>query len=1056
MEVEIGNKESNIEKISSKPLIETIDINLEGTSLQICWILDITGSMGGQLEACKLAIENTAKKVNEENLPVSFTIITYTEEYNHSYSSYDAFTEADDAVKFIKNVKLCHPPGTIVTNASGGDGDENVKLALARFNQKHNFSVPSVVFFLTDASYHSLKSNKSREAIAEETELKKMNYPIDLFEIWSLIPHSEIFFFPMLFSNSSSAYAQLAQQTGGIMTNCVKRDHATISDAMVKIIFNIIDMLTGENSDPITELPGFEVHNISSINILEKETDVQHGNVLIAKHDEAKEILATSLTKIINVVGKGWNKRKVNLNAMALYYQMKLVAVSVKALTKNADYEELKREIEGIIIKIKEFLPEDQQKTFSFKISLLDELKNIIDNEKVEDEAFDLITLSNAEEIAEEANFEAVKKDFVGFICSVLYGLPVNIVFQLDKLGRIDFTSAWDGVIPRIGIDLLSVKTFLELVNNNDGSKQIGLQDGKEYNSFVILSGKRNTVRWAIFKLASSTQIINSAMSLGVGAKITEFIPNLHAGILSTILIKLIETGYNESLFCRVIDVLNTIEALEKTPAADLQDNFEKGYANPADPIGKMILVWYKKFKNNDELLIKIIKEYLGSRVQKYFGKSTPENDLAYNKYINELFDLNNCLGKFSEDDFEFHPLELAEINVQLVEKFLRKENLSEFKENELVSITKVVNQIREVIGNEDIKKKIVTENKFFANFIPDASRLWTYLHTDISNNNEALPNLVSILERYGNITEDFIEAIILKKRSERFDSIAHEDKNNKSIVHVPKEKYPCIEVFFLELLQNYNSEIIKKRNSNRVFKVKDILIKNVVEELIKGNNTGSNLTQEFWTEFLNKNEKQLNGKTHKLDRKDLAIMPDLYEDKINNKNLIKVIILGKWTSEVPQTLRAFLITITKNLNLLNDPELIESVMKSVNARAVASREKANRCGHSINFQYPGAYLFTQEYYENCKNKKNAENMKNFTEKYNYYMKDDRLDKHFIQIAADYFYYAPERVHHFEAIVKTFHKELFEENCNLIIGGKKDILKVKRGRYTRLIKKYKK
>ena len=55
----------------------------------------------------------------------------------------------------------------------------------------------------------------------------------------------------------------------------------------------------------------------------------------------------------------------------------------------------------------------------------------------------------------------------------------------------------------------------------------------------MIISGEDNSLRKAIFRLASSLQVLDCAMSLSVGAPINEAIPNLHAGILSTVFMRL-------------------------------------------------------------------------------------------------------------------------------------------------------------------------------------------------------------------------------------------------------------------------------------------------------------------------------------------------------------------------------------------------------------------------------------------------------------------------------------------------------------------------------------
>lgn len=40
--------------------------------LNLCWILDITGSMSNELQACKDSIQKTIQKVEENGLPVLF------------------------------------------------------------------------------------------------------------------------------------------------------------------------------------------------------------------------------------------------------------------------------------------------------------------------------------------------------------------------------------------------------------------------------------------------------------------------------------------------------------------------------------------------------------------------------------------------------------------------------------------------------------------------------------------------------------------------------------------------------------------------------------------------------------------------------------------------------------------------------------------------------------------------------------------------------------------------------------------------------------------------
>ena len=135
-----------------------------------------------------------------------------------------------------------------------------------------------------------------------------------------------------------------------------------------------------------------------------------------------------------------------------------------------------------------------------------------------------------------------------------------------------DFKSAWDSVIEDVSIDNQSLRSFIDLVKSNDNVNAIGLQDtSSSYNAFLILSGKIGSLRWAIFKVASGLQVLNAALSLSVGARITETIPNLHVGVLSMALMFQMKTAFTEAKGQRIYEMLSTINSLAKSPSLELQ-----------------------------------------------------------------------------------------------------------------------------------------------------------------------------------------------------------------------------------------------------------------------------------------------------------------------------------------------------------------------------------------------------------------------------------------------------------------------------------------------------
>lgn len=64
------------------------------------------------------------------------------------------------------------------------------------------------------------------------------------------------------------------------------------------------------------------------------------------------------MKKIVGVVGKGWTKWKINLNATSLFYQMKLVSLSLKYFYDD----KFLAEIIECLQKIDEFTSEEQKR----------------------------------------------------------------------------------------------------------------------------------------------------------------------------------------------------------------------------------------------------------------------------------------------------------------------------------------------------------------------------------------------------------------------------------------------------------------------------------------------------------------------------------------------------------------------------------------------------------------------------------------------------------------------------------------------------------------------
>lgn len=229
--------------------------------LQICWILDITGSMSSSIAACKQASSQTAELISSQGYNVGFVMSTYTENSKGSYVSYDKFYEVDKAVDFIKKITLCRPPNNPSVSASGEDGDENLKHAMADFSSKHNFNIPSVVFIITDAGYHKIGAS-SETAKRERESLKEYNAQNDLFKIWNTWNKETSFVFPLTIGVPSSFndYAQFAKDSDGIsfVFKSLSGSGSEMSKVQVVMINEIFGRLSGDTAQVAPNGPPIE------------------------------------------------------------------------------------------------------------------------------------------------------------------------------------------------------------------------------------------------------------------------------------------------------------------------------------------------------------------------------------------------------------------------------------------------------------------------------------------------------------------------------------------------------------------------------------------------------------------------------------------------------------------------------------------------------------------------------------------------------------------------------------------------------------------------------
>ena len=497
-----------------------------------------------------------------------------------------------------------------------------------------------------------------------------------------------------------------------------------------------------------------------------------------------------------------------------------------------------------------------------------------------------------------------------------------------DAAGNPDFKSAWDSVIEEVSIDTQSLKSFIELTKMNDCQSAIGLQDSTQvYNSFLILSGNIGSLRWAIFKLASGLQVLNSAISLSVGAKITESIPNLHVGILSMALMfqtKQELTSHKKSL---IVEMISTISSLSKSPSIEVQHYMsEDNQVTPSDPIGKLFTVWYRE-DCRDSMLQQIMRELLGSVVQEKFGKQTLEKNIKYNSFIENLLDTKEFLK-----ELECHPLDTSHwiedklVTSQKIYSFTVDQNQAEDEFDEgLNKSKKAYESLQKYLSSEQIIQKIKTQDELYRKFVQICQRFYAISKFDLTCLKDKkdidyglLFDLEDIDKIYPDSLSHYIEFLFLRKRSGRYNSVQVEKESElkkkvpsalyRPVIKAQQEIGSC-ESLLLEYLKTRYSGVLSERETRRTTEIKSGIITKFFRFL---DDAEDSLTIQEVSEYLKNSFVLFEGRKFSLNRTDLAIEPDFYR-KCAKKNRLFVIqeyLVGDWISDAASSVKSYIVTI--------------------------------------------------------------------------------------------------------------------------------------------------
>ena len=250
--------------------------------LRVLVNIDITGSMGNELEGVKSAVSEFATLCADLDVPVNFAIATFTESDKEGcFVSLKEMPASEEAVSYVRNIRLSRPPDAHNVNACGDDGPENQKAALFKMCELDP-SIPTIAFLITDAEPHmqSMGSSPTSEHELAWLQTRGLEPEVanDIFRVFEkVLSHFEdnLVLSCVLYdsgASNQSIYGSLAQRTGGMLMQPCSRSASVLAKGLMAVVKALISRMPGQpqaapgapNEDP-SALNGFRLMDISSL-----------------------------------------------------------------------------------------------------------------------------------------------------------------------------------------------------------------------------------------------------------------------------------------------------------------------------------------------------------------------------------------------------------------------------------------------------------------------------------------------------------------------------------------------------------------------------------------------------------------------------------------------------------------------------------------------------------------------------------------------------------------------------------------------------------------------
>ena len=599
-------------------------------------ILDITGSMGSQMDGVKKAVAKLLTTANEE---VPVVVITFCENStNGCFETLNVFSNFAETARFVETLSLCRPPGTTGIYANGGDGPENIKAAFAILTKLPPTTMP-LIYFITDADPH-YRNCPSAESEHEKMKLANMTPAIPLesqHDVFALMDHVFHYFetnpqcIVVKYGGASVFASNLALRSSKLVVYPSAHD----VDALPLLLEEIYLQWTDEDR-PLTLTTRIHVQVPGEDQKVESEQDMARVRLDRTMHSGAvgEALYRECITNIREITGT-FEKRSVKTSTLCMLRQIQLAfTLMMMARGDSSLYEKAV----GYFNEVLELIPRAQKGHIAMTMKFIDEMRDSPPLEDIVDEGVltCIIYMQSATETIDALD-EGATEQIESILMKFLEFFSVSMIqvrFPQNPLtGEFDFEDSWGALILHFSCAPITAATALRC----NGKCPIRSTNQTLGEAVVAISDTDKTQQ-LIWRIATLLQLGDLVQAMCLKLPNGTMLPSLSIGIVASTLVHISGQPRTEANLEFQRRLISTIVHYAKSPGGrDLHRQMESGHLNPADRKTKFLaVVVHGHHAWNSSAMRGFLIECIRGSVQQFFGKCSPESDQTY------LVDLKN------------------------------------------------------------------------------------------------------------------------------------------------------------------------------------------------------------------------------------------------------------------------------------------------------------------------------------------------------------------------------------------------------------------------------